>query len=539
MDNSILICIFNYRHNDNAKRWLSILSPYFDTYVLDSGNNVVIEEFIQFPNIYYSGLFNEAKKLSERKTYEWIGIIPSDITASDENIDKLLNKIHWLKFTENIGIYQPSLDYTSRNWIGNIQTNKFKYESKKIIEANIFFIKGCILSKYPFIDTNVNKYGYGVSEGISFLSTSLKYLNIFDNTLSVHHPDAVGYPADEASKQGRVYLEDLCKKFKFNIDDMYNTRHNSLGEGYIKFKKSILLSKDNYFLLKNDLIWKICEEDGHDYIEQFTSNTERYIITLTSWPKRINYVETVLKSILTAYVKPDKIVINLSSEEFPNKENDLPNKLKELMSSYKIIEINWLKNNTKVWKKILPTLVKYPNDCIIGIDDDFLYPMDFLKTFKESHEKSPNQPIFGTRVFCWNKVMQHCGTGSLDKLEWFGKYLNILDDECLNYIGDDDYYTLCYFANKKQPISTPKRYHTNMKALTNADSFSADNPNLKEQIRTQHLTDIAIKHKLIVKKEITTNFGGIHDIIGCRPIKTEPTPSTTTIVPHVIKRIFY
>ena len=41
MKSDVLICIFNYRHDDNARRWYNILSSHFDTYVLDSGNSKV------------------------------------------------------------------------------------------------------------------------------------------------------------------------------------------------------------------------------------------------------------------------------------------------------------------------------------------------------------------------------------------------------------------------------------------------------------------------------------------------------------------
>jgi len=59
-----LICIFNYRKDENAKRWLNILSPHFDVCVLDSGNTHKESAFIQYPNIYYSGLWNEMKKIA-------------------------------------------------------------------------------------------------------------------------------------------------------------------------------------------------------------------------------------------------------------------------------------------------------------------------------------------------------------------------------------------------------------------------------------------------------------------------------------------
>ena len=79
MKSDVLICIFNYRHDDNARRWYNILSSHFDTYVLDSGNSKVNKDFVQYPNIFYSGLWNKMKALSEQKDYKYVGIICSDV----------------------------------------------------------------------------------------------------------------------------------------------------------------------------------------------------------------------------------------------------------------------------------------------------------------------------------------------------------------------------------------------------------------------------------------------------------------------------
>jgi len=80
---------------------------------------------------------------------------------------------------------------------------------------------------------------------------------------------------------------------------------------------------------------------------------------MTSWKKRINNVNKVLSDIINYQLtKPDLCVINLSSEEFPKKEKELPENLIELINKSNIpIEINWIDGpNTKQWKKILPTL---------------------------------------------------------------------------------------------------------------------------------------------------------------------------------------
>ena len=78
----------------------------------------------------------------------------------------------------------------------------------------------------------------------------------------------------------------------------------------------------------------------------------KIIVSMTSWPKRIKNVSTVINSLLNQNIKPDLIELNLSIEEFPNKEKDLPEDINILLSK-KYIEINWEEKNTGVFKKII------------------------------------------------------------------------------------------------------------------------------------------------------------------------------------------
>jgi len=92
----IKIFIFNYKHDQNALKWKQLLKD-FDVTVLDSGNDKKIKEFVQYPNIYYSGLWNIVHNFAiKNKDYEWIGVIPSDITITNDNVKKLIDKINWL-----------------------------------------------------------------------------------------------------------------------------------------------------------------------------------------------------------------------------------------------------------------------------------------------------------------------------------------------------------------------------------------------------------------------------------------------------------
>lgn len=103
-------------------------------------------------------------------------------------------------------------------------------------------------------------------------------------------------------------------------------------------------------------------------------NESMIIVSLTSWPKRICNVATVLKSILNQSVRPNIIQINLSLDEFPEK-NGLPPDLTELLIQNSEIYIEWVNGNDGVFKKIIPTLKKHygENYLLISIDDDVIY----------------------------------------------------------------------------------------------------------------------------------------------------------------------
>ena len=82
----------------------------------------------------------------------------------------------------------------------------------------------------------------------------------------------------------------------------------------------------------------------------------KIIVSMTSWTKRIGNVTTVVKSLLDQELEPDIIQINLSLEEFPNREMDLPEELVFLAQNEKKIDIEWVPGNDGVFKKIIPTL---------------------------------------------------------------------------------------------------------------------------------------------------------------------------------------
>lgn len=153
----------------------------------------------------------------------------------------------------------------------------------------------------------------------------------------------------------------LIKAFEklYNLDK--KIKENLL---IIDYEKSILQNN-----LENILIYK--ENSG-----------PQIIVSLTTYNKRIYDVHLTIESIFRQTMMPNKIVLWLAEDEF--NEDNIPCMLKKLQA--KGLEIEFCKD-LKSYKKLIPTVQKYPNDIIITVDDDILYQYDLIEKLYKEHIK--------------------------------------------------------------------------------------------------------------------------------------------------------
>ena len=99
------------------------------------------------------------------------------------------------------------------------------------------------------------------------------------------------------------------------------------------------------------------------------------VISMTSYPARINCVYDAFKSIIEQDVDKSlyHCVLVLAEPEFPNKKDDLPENLIQLMKDNDI-ELIWTEKNIMSHKKLMPTLAKYKKNPILIVDDDVTRP---------------------------------------------------------------------------------------------------------------------------------------------------------------------
>lgn len=111
------------------------------------------------------------------------------------------------------------------------------------------------------------------------------------------------------------------------------------------------------------------------------------IVSLTTFPARINNVWLVIESILHQSQKPNKIILWLYEGDFESKAS-LPKRLLNLEK--RGLEIRFCDENLMPHIKYYYTMREYSSSNIITVDDDLLYPPNLIETFLIEHHKYPD-----------------------------------------------------------------------------------------------------------------------------------------------------
>lgn len=109
------------------------------------------------------------------------------------------------------------------------------------------------------------------------------------------------------------------------------------------------------------------------------------IVSVTSFPARIDRIHYSLKSILAQKMKPDKIVVYLGDKEFEGIE--LPESLTELFQYG--VEVRFRKD-LKPHTKYLYAMQDFPDDIILTVDDDIYYRPNLIRDLYSAYTQHPD-----------------------------------------------------------------------------------------------------------------------------------------------------
>lgn len=426
-----------------------------------------------------------------------IFIIVSSLSQVPENIKNLKN-VFIVTHEEIIQkIYLPCFNScTIEMFMNNISKLSEKY---LYFNDDVFPIKECKERDF-FIDDKICM-NYEINT-YNEETCSVFQHNLINSTKTLYRKNEIKFNAVKPVHSIMPMFKNKCKETYIECYDkivgsLTRTRHRKNINAYIflnymfknnKYENSNLkyecielgdniskISKDTQILCVNDnnvysnfennikelKQWLECRIDGKEYKEIKKASiklTDKLYVSFTSWTKRIQYCKHTVDLMMRQTLKPTKIILNLAEEEFPNKENDLPKDLLKEAKENKLFEIYWVKENTNVWKKIIPTMKRFPDDLVLSIDDDIEYPSNYIEEmYKTFVENKKLYPVVAYRNF-QNNRLYHSGPFTLTNYHFYGKYLDIIYDKLIypslktNRWSSDNIYSEALFLNHNSYI---------------------------------------------------------------------------------------
>lgn len=202
----ILCVIVNHNHSDNAAKLYDELVNYFDSIIIDSGSDEPPRHSVRLPNIFYSGLLNEAYSIAKNNGYEYLLFICSDVIIKPAEAQKMHERLREIDFTKT-GIYSPA----SKGG-GHFFCKKQPTEGLRIVpfvEGFLFLCDLDILDQLCPIDTKENLYGWGLDIAKGFFARANKKVCLVDDNVEVEHLKGTGYSRETAELEMLSWIKTL------------------------------------------------------------------------------------------------------------------------------------------------------------------------------------------------------------------------------------------------------------------------------------------------------------------------------------------
>ncbi|MFI3315433.1 MAG: glycosyl transferase, partial [Rikenellaceae bacterium] len=113
----------------------------------------------------------------------------------------------------------------------------------------------------------------------------------------------------------------------------------------------------------------------------------KLIVSLTSFPARIESVHLVVETIFRQTVKPDMIILWLSNEQFDGVDSLSDNLIKQQSRG---LTIKFKDGDIRSHKKYYYVLKEFPDANIITVDDDIFYKDTLIADLLRYHKSHPD-----------------------------------------------------------------------------------------------------------------------------------------------------
>lgn len=285
------------------------------------------------------------------------------------------------------------------------------------------------------------------------------------------------------------------------INKIYSKSIGFQGKFYSAIRFLLRICKNLIFPLEIKLTKK-----------QSLSGNDKIIVSLTSFPQRIDKVWMAIETIFRQTVKPDRIILTLSELQFP--ERKIPQKLIE--QTQRGLEIIWTEDDLRSHKKYFYAMQKYPDAIIITIDDDILYEKSLLKKLLDFNKIYPDCIICnwgaikkGSKYKEWENLLFQFKSPSYDVLQiGVGGVLypsNSLDKEVFKKevfleicpLADDIWLNAMAVMNDTKVVKTDYSFY--YIPILNENNFELNKVNVGENHNDVQIKKILDKYESLLK----------------------------------------
>lgn len=118
--------------------------------------------------------------------------------------------------------------------------------------------------------------------------------------------------------------------------------------------------------------------------------TDNLIVSLTSFPARIETVYLTVESLFRQSELPEKIILWLSKEQFHD-VSDVPERLRKLEND--LFSIRYVDGDIRSHKKYYYAFLEFPQKTVITVDDDIYYHPKMISILTATSKNHPNSVI--------------------------------------------------------------------------------------------------------------------------------------------------
>lgn len=119
-------------------------------------------------------------------------------------------------------------------------------------------------------------------------------------------------------------------------------------------------------------------------ISNYKYEDAQIIVSMTSYGRRLFDTAYTIQSVMRQSMKPNRLILWIDEKD----KDNIPCLLQRLQK--RGLEIKVYPNDIRSYKKLIPSLIQFPEDIIITLDDDIFYEVDVIERLVRAHRANPN-----------------------------------------------------------------------------------------------------------------------------------------------------